>query len=111
MEDVCKTIGHFSVKEMEFDKNLIDASFILDLSFGGEKALKPVFSFIFVLESAWPDSNKCKWKVQGVCFAMTYKDHLGTYIISMTLRRETCIFWPHRLVTFDSAAIRSCSVL
>lgn len=50
MEDVCKIIGYFFVKEMEFDKNLIDVFFIFDLFFGGEKVLKLVFFFIFVLE-------------------------------------------------------------
>lgn len=77
---------------MEFDKKLNRMLLLYLICPWGGKALKLVFSFIFVLESARLDSNKCKWKVQSVCFAMTCKDHPGTYIISMTLRRETCIY-------------------
>ena len=63
------TLVIFLLKQWNLIKTYLD-SFIRDLPFGGRKALKLVFSFIFFSDAVPPDGSKCKRKVQGVCFAM-----------------------------------------
>ena len=72
------TLVIFLLNKWTLIKTYLDSSFIHDLPFGGSKALKLVFSFIFFSDAVPPDSSKCKRKVQGVCFAMMCKDYLGT---------------------------------
>lgn len=64
------TLVIFLLKQWNLIKTYLDSSFIHDLPFGGRKALKLVFSFVFFLDAAPPDSSKCKRKVQGVRFAV-----------------------------------------